>query len=87
MQEASLKLTNGVNQTFADAGLSASDDEVSDIVNLLLSVFVSCQAVTSLTYGCADRNFDDRWYRFKRDAQFALQEADNDILAILFRFS
>ena len=29
--QASLKLTNGVNQTFADAGLSASDDEVSDI--------------------------------------------------------
>ena len=82
MQEASLKLTNGVNQTFADAGLSASDDEVSDIVNLLLSVFVSLSSgdisslmdvlnrAISMIVGIVSSG----------DAQFALNEADNDII-------
>ena len=41
MQAASLKLTNGVSEAFAEAGVDADDDQVGDIVNLLLSVFVA----------------------------------------------
>ncbi len=82
MQAASLKLTNGVSEAFAEAGVDAGDDQVGDIVNLLLSVFValtsgdisSLMGVLNEVIGMVVDLIGGG------DPQFALQESNNDVI-------